>query len=580
MNDSKSSAETVRHAKSPVGRNWWVLSLASIVLPWLCQPPLRWWPFACVAIIPLLIASKSANLSRRHLGVLYFAATVYWALTLQGLRFANPLIYPCWIALAAYLAVYPIAFVVVLRRMSEGGFLNRRLPTILAAPVVWVGMECVRNYMLTGISAAMLGHSLADVPTMIQIADLGGTYAVSTIIVVANVGLFQELYRILHSKPKPDEQVDKSDTPNRLATWGIIIALWAVTFAYGRYRIGQPTTSGKTTIALIGRSESVEYEQDETRELELFGAYANESVSVISSTDERIDAVVWPESMFTGTMPWSFGEGGSESAQANGLSAEEERLVLKEYQRRYQFRAANLQTMLAQNNGPDSFRPDILGGCGVVDYGPTTHIYSGIVQIGSDGNVRDWYGKTHLVMFGEYIPLVQHLPVIRNWLPKNMGLTVGDGAKRFSVGESTICPNICIETAVERVPVNHLRQLRSDSLGTLPDFILTVTNDGWFDDSSVVQHHKRCAQLVAVACRRPILSAANIGPTVWIDSCGRVIDEIPQGGEGGVIATPRIDHRTSLAVVIGDWPARLCAFVFLALLIKRRKSQHPSGDES
>lgn len=577
MNGTESSTESPQRTRAPIGRPWWLLSLASILLPWLSQPPLGWWPLALAAVTPFLFAAKTPEISRRQYGVLYFAAIVYWALTLQGLRFANPLIYPCWIALAAYLALYPILFVVVLRRSLERG-----LPMILGAPLAWVGMECVRNYMLTGISAAMLGHSLADVPVLIQIADLGGSYAVSLILVAANVGLFVEWNGFLHRSRESDESSGANGRSFRAITHVIVIALWVATFFYGRYRIGQPTEEGTTAIALIGRNEPVEYEQDQERELELFDAYVRESIRVIETSDDPVDAVAWPESMLTGTMPWSLGEGGSESALANGLSVEEELAMIAEYQQRYQFRSNNLQTMLAKSNGPQSLRPEILGGCGVVDYGTITRVYSGIVQIGNDGQVRDWYGKTHLVMFGEYIPLVRHLPVVRNWVPANLGLTVGEGAKRLYVGETILCPNICIETAVERVPINHLRQLRNDSVGTMPDVILTVTNDGWFDDSSVVQHHKRCAQLVAVACRRPILSAANNGPTAWIDSCGRVVEEIPQGGQGGVIARPSIDNRTSLVMWIGDWPARLCALAFLAVLVKRprRSAERKSGDES
>ncbi len=555
--------------KVGVGTHWWGLSIASVIVPWLSQPPLGWWPMALFAAIPFLIAATAEDLTRRRMLVLYLAATVYWATTLQGLRHANPLIYPCWITLAAYLAVYPILFVAAVRRLLDRGY---RLSVI--APVAWVGMECVRNYLLTGISAAMLGHTLADVPVMIQIADLGGSYLVSLIVVVANVALFQ-IGQSFWARRRG--QQDRRSEFSRQAVWSVAAALtlWAGAYAYGRHQLNQdsrlPSTNDAALhIALIGGNEPVEYDQDPQRELELFDVYAKESIRAIESSETVIDAVVWPESMFTGTMPWIFGEGGSPMAAANGLTVEEERLMIEEHQRRFQFRAASLQSMLARNNGPDQRTPQILGGCGIVDYAPDTRIYSGIVQIGADGNVADWYGKTHLVMFGEYIPLVKHLPIVKNWVPPNMGLTTGPGAKRFEIGPSSVCPNICIETAVERVAINHFRELAAADDGPLPDAIVTVTNDAWFDDSSVVQHHKRCAQFVAVACRRPVLSAANTGPAVWVDGCGRVVDEVPQGQAGSLVASPKRDGRFSLMLKIGDWPARVCAFVFLWGLLRRK----------
>jgi apolipoprotein N-acyltransferase len=145
-----------------------------------------------------------------------------------------------------------------------------------------------------------------------------------------------------------------------------------------------------------------------------------------------------------------------------------------------------------------------------------------------------------------------------------IGLQTGPEAKRMQVGETSVSPNICIETAVERVTVNQLAWLRRRE--SLPEVIVTVTNDGWFDDSSVMEHHLRCAQLVAVGCRRPILSAGNNGPTAWIDSRGQVVDRLGLGSNGAVIANPQRDRRTSLYVRIGDWPARLCVLLCLAIL--------------
>jgi apolipoprotein N-acyltransferase len=227
---------------------------------------------------------------------------------------------------------------------------------------------------------------------------------------------------------------------------------------------------------------------------------------------------------------------------------------------------------------PGKSRPQLIVGSGVVHYRRRPEIYCGIIHIGEDKEVADWYGKTHLVMFGEYIPILPRIPGLKELVPPGLGLATGPGPKRFRLGDTVISPSICIETAVERVTVNQLSELRRT--GDAADLGVTVTNDGWFDDSSVVDHHRRCAQLVAVGCRRPILSAANNGPTVWIDSRGQIADGIEQGGEGVLIAKPQKDSRTSWYLRIGDWPARACALAsILALVFPLRNKTTPGSDE-
>ena len=542
---------------------WWLVAAACVLVPWLAQPPLAWWPIGLVSIVPYLWAAGQVQVDRRKYGVLYLGATLYWALTLQGLRHAHPAMYVCWIALAAYLACYRILFVVSLRRASRFG-----IPTFLAAPTLWVGMECVRNYLLTGVSAAMLGHTLAEVPSMIQIADIGGSYAVSFVVAMVNVAIFEVFRAALGSRTAEPK------TALPIVSAGSAILLVAITIAYGRYRLRQPLGEPKCTFALIGRDEPIEYFQDATRELEIFESYQHQSIETALSHDGPIDVIVWPESMFTGTLPWTVGNGNTDEAAEYGYEPSEVRAILDERRAAFQFRASSLQRRAAKGHVAG---PDLLVGCGVVDYGEReTRAYSGLIHIGKQGAVVTWYAKNHLVMFGEYIPLVRSIPVVRDWIPKEIGISNGDGPEFFRVRGTTVAPNICIESAVERVTINHLRQLRQSE--AIPEAIVNVTNDAWFDDSSVVQHHKRCTQLVAVACRRPILMAANNGPTCWIDSRGVIVDEIAQGNAGSVIARPRIDPRVSVVVSIADWPARVCAALFVLSLIRRWPRRVGSGD--
>lgn len=533
-------------------------SLSALAL-WVAQPPLGLWPAACIALLPWLhLARTKSNWTKRTWLVVWFISALYYFLSLQGLRHAHPLmIFPA-LALAIYLAVYQLLFVLFLRNALRS---SRSL--IFAAPIIWVGLECVRNYFLTGISALMLAHSVADFTIAIQIADLFGSYGISFVLVAVNVAIDAGI------------QICRGNSQRRInataITFGLVLV--AATLLYGRYRLGQPLEPSKANFALIQRSEPVEYVQSDERAVEIFQAYLRQTEQAIEASDLQLDAVVWPESMFSAGLPWmTLADDAIVPPEANISRAELTEFV-NQGQSRFGDRVAYVRSILdqAQTDPP----VELLVGCGVVRYSQQAEVYSGVLQIDKLGEVADWYGKTHLVMFGEYIPIASWIPGIRALIPAGMGLTVGPGPQVMKVGQTTVLPVICIETAVERIVVNQLAELSKKSATT--DVLVTVTNDGWFDNSSVIEHHLRCGQLVAVATRRPLLSAANNGPTVWIDSCGRIVERLETGSEGALIASPQLDARKSLYVRIGAIPAWVCAFGTLVIGLVSRQRVSPAA---
>lgn len=566
----------------------WLLAIVGAALLWLAQPPLRLWPLAWVALVPWLLLLQT-KVSRRHYVILYGVSVVYWGLTMQGLRHAHPLMYGPWFAFAVYLAAYPVLWMALVRVASVSpcargnggtGFRSFSLPLSVSAPVVWVGLECVRNYLMTGISAVMLGHSLADVPALIQIADLCGSYGVSFVLVLVNAALAElVLYwsarrRSAVSAESPQLGVTAALPPaNRLwLSCSIAITSVLLTLGYGYWRLAQAAAlpqNAAVNIALIGRNEPIVFEQDTDRELEIFDAYFRQSYQAAEHAAKKnlsLDAVIWPESMFTGGLPWLAADAALPVVVPPGveLSESEFRNIIQERQRQFEHRAAQVQTALRQATG-QSVGPDLIAGCSIVSYNEPSGGHSGCVHIGPDGQVADWYAKTHLVMFGEYIPAMDYLPWIDRIIPPGMGLLPGKQPVAMSVGGLTVSPTICIETAVERVPLNQVRALIAR--GTAPDLLINVTNDGWFDGSAVVEHHLRCAQFVAIACRRPLLIAANGGPTAWIDGSGRIVERLHNADAGAILVASQLDGRSNLYLQIGDWPARLLAFACCVLAI-------------
>ncbi|MCC9658499.1 apolipoprotein N-acyltransferase [Rhodopirellula halodulae] len=555
-------------------------TLAAGVL-WASGPPLAIGPLVFVAIVPLLAIAETPDATPWKRSV-YLAFLGYWLLSLQGLRHAHPLMFLPWLALSAYLAIYPVLFIGLIRKWQRVAS-NRegwrsKIPIGMIAAVYWVGLEWIRNYLFTGISVLMLGHALADMPMLIQIADLGGTYAVSFVIVTVNVAMYEAAKRWIV------QTILQRGAPTgeaRRDAWGSIVVaatLLLATCVYGLSALQHEVQPGEVTVALLGRNEPTIYEQDIQREQAIFSEYAKASVDAVANSKTTIDAVVWPESMFSGGMPWMTTGPNlvvPDFMQSPGMSPlppEQLEFAVQNSQQQFRERAVIIQKAMVSDEALQNTMPAIIGGCGLVRYAEKPSQFSGVIWVDASGEVAGTYAKNHLVLFGETIPLVKSLPWIKDMVPPGLGLDRGDTGERFDLPGLSLLPNLCIETAVERVPIRHMHQLMSDQVRAdgavnksatdlLPNAIVTLTNDVWFRNSAVVDHHLRCAQLVAVGCRRPILSAANGGPTAWVDSFGRVVERLPKGEDGVIYAQPDLDSRVSVYVRWQDWPATILGLI-------------------
>src|SRR5262245_34583057 len=152
---------------------------AGAILLWAAFPPLHWPLLAWIAPLPWLWLIRLPALPgwRPYL-MLWLAGSLHWLLVLEGIRLAHPALYGGWLALSLYLAVYLPVFVGLTRVAVH----RLKVPMVLAAPVVLVGLELLRGHVVTGFSCALLAHTQAEFPLLIQVADLAGGYTLSFII--------------------------------------------------------------------------------------------------------------------------------------------------------------------------------------------------------------------------------------------------------------------------------------------------------------------------------------------------------------------------------------------------------------
>ncbi|HTN76876.1 MAG TPA: hypothetical protein VL096_16575, partial [Pirellulaceae bacterium] len=207
-------------ATGPWYAQTWSLALVSSLLLWVALSPLGWSGLAWVAPIGWLLLIRSERLTGwRPYFVLWCAGLVHWLLVLEGIRTAYWALYFGWIALAMYLACYLPAFVALTRFAVQ----RWRAPLVIAAPLVWAGLELFRGYFLTGFALALLGHTQVGFTPLIQVADLAGAYMVSIVVMCVAAGIAQAL---------PWQQARWQWRPLLVST-----TVLAITLGYGVWRM-------------------------------------------------------------------------------------------------------------------------------------------------------------------------------------------------------------------------------------------------------------------------------------------------------------------------------------------------------
>jgi apolipoprotein N-acyltransferase len=127
------------------------------------------------------------------------------------------------------------------------------------------------------------------------------------------------------------------------------------------------------------------------------------------------------------------------------------------------------------------------------------------------------------VPFGEFIPLRNLFPFVEKITHGSIDFSSGKGATALSLsGIPAFSPLICYEIIY---PDYHPQTGAAK-------WILNVTNDGWFGDSTGPHQHFEMARMRAVEQGIPVIRAANTGISGVIDAYGRVMKTIPLGQQG------------------------------------------------
>ncbi|MBF0252047.1 MAG: apolipoprotein N-acyltransferase, partial [Alphaproteobacteria bacterium] len=192
--------------------------------------------------------------------------------------------------------------------------------------------------------------------------------------------------------------------------------------------------------------------------------------------------------------------------------------------------------------------------------GAPYEIANALLAIDPNGAVLDHFDKFHLVPFGEYVPLADWLPLDKI-TPGTVPFTPGPGPRALDLpGLPPVSPLICYEIIFPHAVVDAERRAQ---------WILNLTNDGWYGKTAGPHQHFTAARLRAVEEGLPVARAAFTGISGMIDPYGRVTAQLGLGEKGFVDADlPRPAPNPGLYARLGNAvPVGLAVLVALGGLL-------------
>jgi len=557
-------------------------ALLSGGLLWACYHPLAWGFLGWIALAPLLVLVRTQTRPLLVYLFAYLCGLVFFVPALSWMSVAHTSMVAAWLALSVYCSLYfPIALAMI-RALDR-----RRVPLLVSVPLVWVALEFFRCHFLTGFPWYLLAHTQHDWLPMIQIADLGGVFLISAVVVAVNALAFDFVYQFAavrkwfnQAELEPYRYYASLEFLNRgfMASWlfrrnlfietPILVILLISTYMYGLLCLSQVQFTAGPTVALLQSNidqrlrEGIGAQQNGEQAAETMkGHFSKLCESAIKNGAP--DLIIWPETSFP--TPWI------------DVSSE---LPIEKVPTEWRDSALDIQFRLKEL-AKTSKIPHLLGMnsyCLEADAKP--HHYNSALFLGKSGKIEARFDKIHRVPFGEYIPLKDWLPFLAKLSPYegDFGCQAGEKMTRFKINQHRFGVLICYE---DTDPFLARRYVQETDDGPPVDFLVNISNDGWFDGSAEHEEHLAVCRFRAIECRRSMVRAVNMGVSAVIDGNGRVLKPTLYPGLNPTVFVLQGENNRVPELQTSDWHHfKKTAFVFKANVpIDRRGSLYAmTGD--
>lgn len=491
----------------------------------------------------LLLAAAIGTTGWRSFRIGYCGGLVFHLVTLRWLLNIPVTGFPIlgWIALSAFLALYQAAWVVVVsssvfRIPSFPDSLVRRQIWALSGAAAWVALEMIQARLFSGFPWHLLGVSQLNQTPLIQIASITGVYGISFVAVWAALSAVSAVRALLKNPVARYAWLGDLALP-LLAVMGLI--------AFGMMQLRSYDEANRPTLR-------VAFVQPNIPQTMIWNAAENDQrfAELLTLTQQaatkRPDLILWPEAAMPGMLRY-------DEAMATNVLA---------------FAHSNRVWMIV---GSDDVEPA---------KHPTkpddADSFNASFLINPDGVIAARYCKRNLVMFGEYIPLWRWMSFLKWFTPIEGGFAAGERVENFAL-EIGVAKRVKTATLIcfEDVFPHRVREYVSGDT----DFLVNLTNDGWFGEGAAQRQHAATAAFRCVENGIPLLRCCNNGLTCWIDSRGRIRQFLRDAngseyGAGVMVAeipllAPGEKRQRTFYNQHGDWFGWSCVGVTLLSILPR-----------
>tara|TARA_B100000508_G_scaffold136373_1_gene129330 strand:- start:1461 stop:3032 length:1572 start_codon:yes stop_codon:yes gene_type:complete len=485
----------------------------------LALPPYGLWPFFYLGFsvffltLSTIKTKKSAFLFGWLFGLGYFLLGLNWignALLVDGNEFA-------WVWPLAVIAL-PASLGLFTGLASLSAFIvNKKwnIPLFISLCLTLILTEYARGHLFTGFPWNLFGYIWSDTLSIAQSAALLGPYGLTFLT------LLWAIIPINFITKKTDDKL----------TYKVAISTLIIAGLFGLFSLKKPIDYNETVQVQIVQPN---ISQAEKWDSALLPINLNKHIHLSKRQKDAAPlktVIVWPETALGPILVDS-------SAARELING-----VLQEHPEGSMLLTGALATDFLSNNIPKS--------------------YNAVTAITKNTPPQHVYSKSHLVPFGEYIPLNNILPL--ETITGFSGFMRGNGAKTISLtGIPSFSPMVCYEVIFPEAVVDRNNR---------PEWLLNVTNDAWYGKSAGPYQHFAQTRFRAIEQGLPLVRAANTGISGIIDPKGRTIASQNLMEHGLIISKLPKPLPKTLYARYGEAPFLILMLLLVAILFYRRQSQ-------